>query len=61
MPRQLKKPVGLTCGFFLTRPLTCQKTHGFFQIPTGEFNLYVAMPDFFTRFCIDGFKKPVLY
>ena len=54
-----RKTRGVYLWVFKIRPLTRPKTHGFWK-PTGEFNLYVVMLDFFTRTCIDEFKKPVL-
>ena len=50
---------GLPVGFLNTSTNPSKNQRVFFQNPTGEFNLYVAMLDFFTRTCIDGFKKPV--
>ena len=61
MPRQLKKPVGLTCGFFLTRPLTWAslsqwggrvfiKKDGFFHRNIKKIRTYK-----------DRFNKPVRY
>ena len=50
-----KKTRGVYLWGFKFKPV--QKPTFFFQNPTGEFNLYVAMLDFFTRTCIDGLKN----